>query len=116
MVREATAGSRPAFRNAHRSLEESRALTMATVILHHQVTDYDTWRRVFDSAAPFRREHGERSAEVFRDANDPNRITLVSDYTSLDAARTYFDSDGLKAKMAEAGVAGKPELHFLENT
>jgi quinol monooxygenase YgiN len=89
---------------------------MATVIIHHQVTDYDSWRRVFDSAQTLRREEGEQSAEVFRDANDPNRVSVITQYSSLDAARSYFESDKLKAKMAEAGVAGKPELHFLQGT
>jgi hypothetical protein len=86
---------------------------MATIIVHHEVKDYDTWRKVFDGVEGLRRDGGETSAKVFRSEENPNHVTAILDYTSVDAARAWFANDTLKAKMMEAGVVGPPQIHFL---
>ena len=46
---------------------------MATVLIQHKVNDFAEWKKVFDFAADMRTSSGELSAQVFRDASDPNR-------------------------------------------
>jgi quinol monooxygenase YgiN len=87
---------------------------MATIIIHHEVKDYDSWRQVFDNVEDLRRENGERSAQVFRDAGNPNLVSAVVTYDTVEAAQAWFGNDQLKAKMSEAGVVGKPDIRYLD--
>jgi len=47
---------------------------MHQVLIIHEVADYTAWKKVFDGAADIRRDAGERSYQVLRYQNDPNRI------------------------------------------
>ncbi len=86
---------------------------MPYVLIIHEVADYPAWKKVFDHAAGIRREAGERSYQVLRYENDPNRIVHLSIWISLDAARRFFESPALVKIRAEAGVKS-PEFIYLE--
>ena len=64
----------------HLVFEDPRAVvrelipTMHQVLIIHEVADYTAWKKVFDGAADIRRDAGERSYQVLRYQNDPNRI------------------------------------------
>jgi len=83
------------------------------VLIIHEVDDYPAWKAVFDDAASLRREAGERTFQVLRDAGDPNRIVHFSTWTSLDAARAFFESPELVEIRAQAGVRD-PEFLYLQ--
>jgi quinol monooxygenase YgiN len=61
----------------------------------------------------FRKSNGELSAQIFRDANDPNKLTVINKWTSMESAQKFVHSPELKAAMENAGVIGVPEIHFL---
>ena len=86
---------------------------MIHVLIHHEVTDYTTWKAAFDSSFDWRRKHGELSCHIYRSAGNVNDLTLFFEWESLDRARTFIASDELKAKMAGAGVKGLPRVDFL---
>lgn len=86
---------------------------MPYVLIIHEVADYPAWKKVFDGAADMRREAGERSYQVLRYQNDPNRIVHFSAWTSLDDARRFFESPKLARIRAEAGVKS-PDFIYLE--
>jgi len=86
---------------------------MPHVLIIHEVADYPVWKTIFDGAAGIRREAGERSYQVLRFSNDANRIVHFSTWTSLDAARRFFESAELVKIRAEAGVKA-PDFHYLE--
>jgi hypothetical protein len=86
---------------------------MINVLVHHEVSDYPSWKVKFDSALDFRHQHGERSCRVFHSAGNVNDLTLIFEWENLDQARTFMASDELKDRMAEAGVKGKPHIEFL---
>jgi heme-degrading monooxygenase HmoA len=86
---------------------------MGHVLIIHEVADYTAWKKVFDGAADIRREAGERSYQVLKYQNDPNRIVHFSVWTSLDDARRFFESPKLVSIRAEAGVKS-PEFIYLE--
>ncbi len=83
------------------------------VLIVHEVADYAAWKKVFDGAAGIRREAGERSYQVLRDEREPRRVVHFSTWTSLAAARAFFDSPRLVKIRAEAGVKA-PEFLYLE--
>ena len=85
---------------------------MPHVLIIHAVADYASWKTVFDAAAGIRRDAGERSYTVLRDEADPNRIVHFSVWTSLAAARAFFESPRLVAIREEAGVRA-PQFIYL---
>jgi len=86
---------------------------MPQMLIIHEVADYDAWKQVFDQAADIRREAGERSFQVLRDAGQPNRVVHFSVWTSHAAARTFFESPRLVQIRAAAGVRA-PEFIYLD--
>lgn len=86
---------------------------MPYVLIIHEVADYVAWKKVFDGAADIRREAGERSYQVLKFQNDPSKIVHFSQWTSLEAARRFFESPELVRIRAEAGVKA-PEFIYLE--
>jgi quinol monooxygenase YgiN len=86
---------------------------MPYVLIIHEVADYAAWKLVFDEAAGIRREAGERSYQVLRYEGEENRIVHFSRWTSLEAARAFFESPRLVKIREEAGVKA-PEFRYLE--
>jgi quinol monooxygenase YgiN len=86
---------------------------MASVLIQHMVKDYAEWKKVFDSAIELRTSSGEISAQVFRDASDPNKLTVINKWDSMANAQKFVHSPDLKAAMEKAGVVGAPTIYFL---
>jgi hypothetical protein len=86
---------------------------MIQVLVHHQVADYNNWRSVFDAALDFRHNGGECSCRIFRKTGNPNDLTLLFEWESIERARHYMGSDELRDKMRQAGVVGVPEIQYL---
>jgi quinol monooxygenase YgiN len=86
---------------------------MASILIHHSVKDFAEWKNVFDSAKIMRTSSGELSAQVYCDASDPNKITVINKWDSLANAQKFAHSPELKASMEKAGVVGAPTVYFL---
>ncbi|MGV0026585.1 putative quinol monooxygenase [Phormidesmis priestleyi] len=86
---------------------------MHCVLIIHEVEDYEVWKRVFDAAANIRREAGERSYQVLRYEDKPNKIVHFSVWTSTRDARTFFESPELIKIREKAGVKA-PEFIYLD--
>jgi quinol monooxygenase YgiN len=86
---------------------------MASVLVQHKVQDFAAWKKVFDSAVALRKSNGEVSAQVFRDASDPNKVTVLNKWSSMADAQKFIQSPELMASMEKAGVVGKPDVYFL---
>ena len=80
----------------------------AYTIVSHPVKDFDTWKTIFDQFEPIRKEAGELSAVVLRHADDPNMVTVINTWNSIDAFQALFNREELKEGMAEAGVTAPP--------
>lgn len=50
----------------------------AYTIIRHEVKDFNAWKAVFDSASEMRHGAGETSAQIFRDADNPNLVTVLN--------------------------------------
>jgi quinol monooxygenase YgiN len=86
---------------------------MPHVLIIHEVADYEAWKKVFDGAAGIRKEAGERSYQVLKHENDPNKIVHFSAWTSIADAKAFFESPRLARIRQEAGVKS-PEFLYLE--
>lgn len=84
----------------------------AHVLIIHEVEDYDKWKAVFDDAAVIRREAGEIAYQLLAYDTDARQIVHFSQWTSLDAARAFFESPQLVEIRRVAGVRA-PEFRYL---
>ena len=85
-------------------------------IATHPVKDFDAWKAIFDQFEPIRKEAGERSAVVLRHADDPNMVTIINTWDSIEAPQVSLYREELKAGMAEAGVTAPPTMIFANET
>ena len=86
----------------------------AALIVRHRVANFDAWKSAFDSMTEIRRAHGWTQAIVYRDAADPNMVTIVNRVTDLEGAKRYGGSPELRAGMQKSGVQGPPEIFLVE--
>jgi len=83
------------------------------VLIVHDVEDYTKWKAIFDEAATIRSQAGELSYQLLRAADNERRIVHFSRWSSLKAARAFFESDELVAIRKRAGVHA-PTFHYLD--
>ncbi len=69
--------------------------------------------KIFDDAAPIRKNAGEQSYQVLRLDNNPNKIVHFSKWTSISDAKAFFESAKLIEIRKQAGVKA-PEFIYLE--
>ncbi|MEG4855208.1 antibiotic biosynthesis monooxygenase [Microcoleus sp. B5-D4] len=86
---------------------------MQYVLIIHEVENYEAWKQVFDNAGSIRKEAGERSYQVLKYDNEPNKIVHFSAWTSIADARAFFESPRLVKIREEAGVKA-PEFIYLD--
>ena len=89
---------------------------MATMLVQHKVKNFAEWKKVYDSIAGLRASNGELSDQVFRDASNPNKLTLVFKWDSLPNAQKWAQSPELRAAMEKAGVDGPPSISFMNES
>ncbi|QUT07579.1 antibiotic biosynthesis monooxygenase [Sphingobium phenoxybenzoativorans] len=82
------------------------------VLIIHEVDDYETWKAIFDDAATIRREAGEIAYQILAYDTDARHVVHFSRWTSLDAARAFFESPRLVEIRRVAGVRA-PEFLYL---
>jgi quinol monooxygenase YgiN len=85
---------------------------MPHVLIIHEVESYPAWKIVFDHAAGIRKNAGELSYQLLRYDSDANAIVHFSEWSSLDHARRFFESQELAEIRKNAGVKS-PEFIYL---
>ena len=87
---------------------------MAWGMISHRVHDYDKWKVVFEENAAVRKEFGCTGGYVFRDADDPNKVTALLEFESVERFRAFRQDPRLADAMSRAGVDGPPDIRALE--
>ena len=85
---------------------------MDHVLIIHEVDDYEKWKKIFDAAAPIRKNAGELSFQVLKSNTNPNKIVHFSKWTSIANAKAFFESAKLVEIRKQAGVKA-PEFIYL---
>ena len=86
---------------------------MEHVLIIHEVEDFEAWKKIFDAAAPIRKNAGEQSYHVLKSDTNPNKIVHFSKWTSISNAKAFFESAKLVEIRKQAGVKA-PEFIYLE--
>jgi hypothetical protein len=85
---------------------------MATMFVRHTISDYKTWRKVYDDFAAIQKAKGVTGQAVYQAADNPNDITVTHEFGSVEAAQAFAKSAELKSAMQGAGVVGAPTIWF----
>ncbi|MCA0446140.1 MAG: antibiotic biosynthesis monooxygenase [Bacteroidetes bacterium] len=87
---------------------------MINVILSHVVGDFAGWKKGFDDGEAFRSANGVKTIGVYQAVDNPNSITVITEFPSIEAVNGFMNNPQLQADMAKAGVVGKPEVKILK--
>jgi len=82
------------------------------VLIIHEVDDYEKWKAAFDDAAVIRREAGEIAYQMLAYDTDARHVVHFSQWTSLNAARAFFEYPQVVGIRRVAGVRA-PEFRYL---
>ncbi len=89
---------------------------MTHMIVRHKVKDYKKWKQAVHNHSDMRKAGGERSFRVFRSAQAPNDLTILCEWENLAKAREFIQSKELREAMKQAGVIGKPQIYFFNQS
>ena len=82
------------------------------MFVRHQVADYAAWRKAYDGFAATQKKGGVIYKAVYQSADDPNDVTVIHDFHSLEKAKAFAASPELKAAMEKSGVKGAPQIWY----
>ena len=86
---------------------------MYVLAINHSVADYDKWKLIYDTMPPTT-AGGAAFARVNRGVDDPNSVTVVAGFSSLDTLKSFAGDPRLKDAMQQAGVIGAPRFETYE--
>ncbi len=87
---------------------------MTATMVQTKVKDYSTWRKAFDSMQEMRTSGGAMTDRIYRDADDPNKVTVILKWSSLTNARKYLNSSEFKDALVRAGVQGQSIIYYFD--
>ncbi len=80
------------------------------------VEDYETFCDAFEDAKKLRHAAGSTGDTFYQSADDPNDVTVQVEFQTIDAAKAYALSQGLREAMKRAGVQGPPAIWFVNES
>ena len=80
------------------------------MFVRHEVADYAVWKKGYDDFAPNQKKMGVIFKAVYQTADNPNDVTVIHDFHSLEKAKAFAASPELKADMERLGVKGQPQI------
>jgi hypothetical protein len=80
------------------------------MFIRHQVNDYGTWRKAYDTFRPTQQQMGVTAQAVYQAMDNPNDVTVTHDFKTDGEARAFGSSEKLKTAMQNAGVKGAPQI------
>jgi heme-degrading monooxygenase HmoA len=89
---------------------------MPYLLIRHKVADYQTWRRAFDAHGGVRKSGGSKGGRLFRSAAKPKEVFILFRWNDLRRAKKFAKSAALRKAMKGAGVRGKPDMFFLQES
>jgi heme-degrading monooxygenase HmoA len=84
---------------------------MVDLIIRQKVSDYGKWRPIFDGSETQRRAYGATGVkQVYRDAKDPDTVTVIMEWDKAENAQKFASGSEFKELRKKAGVIGEPTV------
>lgn len=91
----------------------SLAKNMTYLLGKTEVEDFDQWKSNFGNNDSYRTEHGQQGYQVFQSTENPNEVVVLFEWDETEDARAFFESEGMRERLADAGVKSQPEFTSL---
>ena len=82
---------------------------MVTTILSHAVENFEKWLGVFNEHESVRTAAGIRVKGVYRGADNPNQVTVITEADNHEAFDRFMADPTLAEAMKNGGVTGPPQ-------
>lgn len=86
------------------------------MFVRHDVADYGAWRKAYDAFAPTQKKLGVIYQAVYQSTENPNDVTVIHDFHSLEKAKAFAASAELKSAMEKSGVKGAPQIWYTSKS
>ena len=83
------------------------------LLVRYKVFDFVKWKLAYDGHLSARQKAGLKEIYLFRNADDPNDVTLLFSVEDVHKAKAFVLSDDLHHAMEKGGAMGGPEVSFL---
>jgi hypothetical protein len=77
------------------------------------VVQFSEWVKIYDGFAPARKEAGITQSTLWQSADDPNDVTIINEFPSIEQARAFAASGELRDAMRNSGLRGPPQVWFV---
>jgi len=85
------------------------------ISISHEVSDYDSWKNIFDKFNNDRMEAGIVDLFVKKNINNTNSVTVFSKVKDLNKAKAFMASATLQEAMKKAGVISAPVIVYYKS-
>ena len=82
------------------------------MFVRHEVVDYSAWRKAYNEFTSTQKKNGVFYQAVYQSADDPNDVTVIHDFHSLEKAKAFAALPELKAAMEKSRVQGAPQIWY----
>ena len=82
-------------------------------MITHAVEDFAKWKPAYDAYQLEPSNPRSKGDMVFHSVENPNLVTVLSEFESREDADLMINSEELKNAMRRAGVTSEPEFTFL---
>ena len=93
-------------------MDTTKGPVMARLMMTHNVKDWDSWKKEFDSHKDVRIAAGLSDKAVGYEVGNNKAVTIVFVVNDMKKAKDFLTSKDLKEKMEAAGVEGPPVSYY----
>ena len=87
----------------------------ATLIARQKVSEYASWRIVYNEADTIRAHHGCTGESVLRSPKDHDLVFITHHFPTVEQAEAFAADPELRSAMAHAGVIGDPGIEIFDD-
>jgi len=89
---------------------------MTILHIEHPISNFDTWKKAFDSDPAGRERSGVRSYQVLRPINDPNYVMIDLEFDNSKASEDFLTlmREVWRSAAAAPALVGSPQTRIVE--
>lgn len=91
---------------------------MATLLIEHSITDFDTWHTAFGRFAERRRQGGVLRDRVMQPIDDPHYVLIELDFATADEAqqfKQFLQTQVWSTPASSPALVGDPKARIAES-
>jgi heme-degrading monooxygenase HmoA len=88
---------------------------MIKILTKVEVEDFAKWKAVFISIDGLRKAAGSTGSYVFQNSDNPKSAAAITEWESLEKAKSFYQSPALREAQQKAGVHLPIEIYVLES-